>query len=197
MTQILDDSRHRPVVFETRAEQNPRRRMKPVRVLAGSTLVLAALTGAVGLALGGSAVWSAVQPEVPANAPAPLWISTPSHITKAATEDRDTIGADKAADKNKGQDDAVRSANAGNATSSTKGRSASSGHTSSSSGGGTSSGTGTASGNTATHTTPTTRGEPEPGDDGHQGGGGATSGGGGSSSSGGGSSKGGKSSGHA
>jgi hypothetical protein len=188
MTQILDDSRHRPVVFETRAEQSTRRMARPVRVLAGSTLVLAALTGAVGLALGGSAVWSAVEPQVPNNAPAPLWIATPTHITKAATEDRSTIE-----NRDKGKDD-DRPASAGH-SSSTEGSSSSSGHTSSTTSGTASGGT---SGGAVTHTVPTTRGEPESGDDGHKGGSGAGGGSspGGGSSSGGGSSKGGKSASH-
>jgi hypothetical protein len=90
MTQLLDDGRHRPVVFETRAEQRTRRLRRPIRLLAGSTLVFAALTGAVGLALGGSAVWSVVETKVPNNAPAPLWITPPTHVAKGATEDRAT-----------------------------------------------------------------------------------------------------------
>jgi hypothetical protein len=52
-----------------------------MRVLAGATLVLVALVGAAGVALGGSAVWSGVGPNVPNNAPAPLWPLPPTPIT--------------------------------------------------------------------------------------------------------------------
>jgi uncharacterized membrane protein YgcG len=90
MSQVLGDSRNRPVVFETHAEPTVRRMRSPVRLLAGGTLVLAALTGAVGLAFGGSAVWSIVGPQVPNNAPAPLWIAPPRAITPVRTDDGHT-----------------------------------------------------------------------------------------------------------
>lgn len=51
-----------------------------MRVLAWLTLAIAALAGAVGLAFGGSAVWSVVGPKAPANEPAPLWIPQPTAI---------------------------------------------------------------------------------------------------------------------
>ncbi|HEX4703949.1 MAG TPA: hypothetical protein VH352_17605 [Pseudonocardiaceae bacterium] len=68
-----EDSRHRPVVFQTHAEPGERQRRRPMRMLAGATLILVALAGATGLALGGSAVWSGVGPKVQNHTPAPLW----------------------------------------------------------------------------------------------------------------------------
>jgi eukaryotic-like serine/threonine-protein kinase len=81
MTQPSDDSRNRPVVLQTRAEPAARHLRKPVRVLAGATLVVAALSGAAGLAFGGSAVWSVVGPQAGNDAPAPLWVEPPKAIT--------------------------------------------------------------------------------------------------------------------
>jgi hypothetical protein len=54
-----------------------------VRVLAWITLAIVALAGAVGLAFGGSAVWSVIGPKPPANEPAPLWIPQPTPIAPA------------------------------------------------------------------------------------------------------------------
>jgi hypothetical protein len=68
-----EDTRRRPVIFQTRAEQTAANRRRPTRVLAGATLLLVALAGAAGVALGGSAVWSGVGPNLPNNTPAPLW----------------------------------------------------------------------------------------------------------------------------
>jgi hypothetical protein len=75
-----EDTRRRPVIFQTRAEPSAGNLRRPVRVLAGATLVLVALVGAAGVALGGSAVWSGVGPDVPNN-PAPLWPLPPTPIT--------------------------------------------------------------------------------------------------------------------
>ena len=75
-----EDTRRRPVVFHTHAEPAASNRGRPVRVLAGATLVLVALAGAAGVALGGSAVWSGVGPNVPNNN-APLWPMPPTPIT--------------------------------------------------------------------------------------------------------------------
>ncbi|HEY3606771.1 MAG TPA: hypothetical protein VGL06_04690 [Pseudonocardiaceae bacterium] len=74
-----EDTRRRPVVFHTHAEPAAGSRRRPLRVLAGATLVLAALAGATGVALGGSAVWTGVGPNVPNNAP--LWPVPPTPIT--------------------------------------------------------------------------------------------------------------------
>jgi hypothetical protein len=68
-----EDTRRRPVIFQTHAEQAAANRRRPTRVLAGATLLLVALAGAAGVALGGSAVWSGVGPNLPNNNPAPLW----------------------------------------------------------------------------------------------------------------------------
>jgi hypothetical protein len=76
-----EDTRRRPVIFQTRAEPNAGSLRRPMRVLAGATLVLVALVGAAGVALGGSAVWSGVGPDVPNNGPAPLWPQPPTPIT--------------------------------------------------------------------------------------------------------------------
>jgi hypothetical protein len=89
MTQSSDDSRNRPVVLETRAEPGPRHLRKPVRVLASATLVVAALSGAAGLAFGGSAVWSVVGPQGGNNAPVPLWFAPPSPVTQIPVRARD------------------------------------------------------------------------------------------------------------
>lgn len=83
MSQLLDDSRNRPVVFETSAEPTPRRHRRPVQVLAGATLVFASLAGAAGLAFGGSAVWSVVGPKDASNVPAPLWFPPPPAVSTA------------------------------------------------------------------------------------------------------------------
>jgi hypothetical protein len=80
---VAEDSRHRPVVFQTHAEPGERLLRRPMRVLAGATLVLAALAGATGLALGGSAVWSGVGPKVQDHAPAPLWTMPATPVTQA------------------------------------------------------------------------------------------------------------------
>jgi hypothetical protein len=74
-----EDTRRRPLVFHTHAEPAAGNRRRPVRVLAGATLLLVALAGAAGVALGGSAVWSGVGPDVPNNAP--LWPLPPTPIT--------------------------------------------------------------------------------------------------------------------
>jgi len=76
-----EDTRRRPVIFRTHAEPSAGYLRRPMRVLAGATLVLVALVGAAGVALGGSAVWSGVGPDVPNNAPAPLWPLPPTPIT--------------------------------------------------------------------------------------------------------------------
>jgi uncharacterized membrane protein YgcG len=76
-----EDTRRRPVIFRTHAEPSAGYLRRPMRVLAGATLVLVALVGAAGVALGGSAVWSGVGPNVPNNAPAPLWPQPPTPIT--------------------------------------------------------------------------------------------------------------------
>jgi hypothetical protein len=73
-----EDTRRRPVVFRTRAEPAARARRRPLRVLAGATLVLVGLAGATGVALGGSAVWTGVGPNVPSDAP--LWPVPPTPI---------------------------------------------------------------------------------------------------------------------
>jgi uncharacterized membrane protein YgcG len=128
MSQVLGDSRNRPVVFETHAEPTVRRMRSPVRLLAGSTLVLAALTGAVGLAFGGSAVWSVVGPQVPNNAPAPLWIAPPRAITPVRTDDGHTTSdldhaqptTTTGAGATQGGNDADRPATANHASTGTK-----------------------------------------------------------------------------
>lgn len=82
MTQPSEDSRNRPVVLQTRAEPAPRHLRKPARMLAGATLVVAALSGAAGLAFGGSAVWSVVGPQGSNNAHDPIWVAPPSQVTQ-------------------------------------------------------------------------------------------------------------------
>lgn len=86
MTEPLEDTRNRPVVFRTHAAAQPRSRRRPIRVLATITLVLAAMAGATGLAFGGSAVWSVIGPKAPANEPAPLWLPEPTPIGPAANK---------------------------------------------------------------------------------------------------------------
>jgi len=95
MSEPWEDNRDRPVVFQTRAEPRPRLRRRPVRVLAWITLAIAALAGAVGLAFGGSAVWSVVGPKAPANEPAPLWIPQPTRIAPpvGVIADKSSTGA--------------------------------------------------------------------------------------------------------
>lgn len=93
MTDLLDDTRNRPVVFETRAEPGQHRLRPHARALAGATLVVAALGGAAGITFGGSALWSVVGG---VNDQAPLWVPPPPAVTTpqpqedhAATVDRD------------------------------------------------------------------------------------------------------------
>jgi uncharacterized membrane protein YgcG len=87
MTQPPEDSRNRPVVLQTRAEPAPRHLRKPARVLAGATLVVAALSGAAGLAFGGSAVWSVVGPQGSNNVHDPIWVAPPSQVPIPARVD--------------------------------------------------------------------------------------------------------------
>lgn len=75
-----EDTRRRPLVFRTQAEPVAGYLRRPARVLTWATLVLVALVGAAGVALGGSAVWSGVGPDLP-NTPAPLWPLPPTPIT--------------------------------------------------------------------------------------------------------------------
>jgi uncharacterized membrane protein YgcG len=111
-----EDTRRRPVIFQTHAEQAAANRRRPTRVLAGATLLLVALAGAAGVALGGSAVWSGVGPNLPNNNPAPLWPqpitptnapalagnSTPSTHDDPATHDNPAAPA-TTADSQKGK----------------------------------------------------------------------------------------------
>jgi hypothetical protein len=95
MTDLLEDTRNRPVVFETRAEPGQHRLRPHVRMLAGATLVVAALAGAAGITFGGSALWSVLgNPSGTSESPAPLWLPPPRGVTAprvdgATTADRD------------------------------------------------------------------------------------------------------------
>ncbi len=189
MSQLLDDSRNRPVVFETSAEPTPRRLRRPVRVLAGATLVFASLAGAAGLAFGGSAVWSVVVPKDASNVPAPLWfppppaVSTaPRHVT-AIDPDADhsalTGPTATTADRQKG-----RSPGGSGSSGSGSGNSSSGSGSSGSGRAATAEHTATADDTaTVTHEAPaTTNQEPEPGhDDNRRGAGGSGGSGGGTS----------------
>ncbi|HEX4724741.1 MAG TPA: hypothetical protein VH333_19635 [Pseudonocardiaceae bacterium] len=84
MSEPIEDSRNRPLVFQTHASPGPGSSRRPIRVLATITLVIAALAGATGLAFGGPAVWSVVGPKAPANEPAPLWIPAPTPVGEIA-----------------------------------------------------------------------------------------------------------------
>jgi hypothetical protein len=85
-----DDTRHRPVLFETRAEPSAKHMRRPLRLLIGTTVALTALAGAAGLAFGGSAVWAVIGPQAPNSNPAPLWIAPPSPVTPVRTDDDTT-----------------------------------------------------------------------------------------------------------
>lgn len=85
-----DDTRHRPVLFETRAEPSAGHLRRPLRLLIGITVALTALAGAAGLAFGGSAVWAVIGPQAPNSNPAPLWIAPPSPVTPVRTDDDTT-----------------------------------------------------------------------------------------------------------
>jgi hypothetical protein len=79
LAQVPNDGRRRPVVFSTRAEQGVHHeRRRPLRVLMWITIALVLAVASVGLAVGGSAVWSVVGPKAPSNSPAPLWIEPPT-----------------------------------------------------------------------------------------------------------------------
>lgn len=85
MSAVEDDQR-RPVVFETRAEPNGWHRRGRLRPVLRFALAVLTLAGAAGLAVGGSAVWSAVAPRTANNTPVPLWITPPaaqSHSTRS------------------------------------------------------------------------------------------------------------------
>src|ERR1700754_3552260 len=187
MSQLLDDSRNRPVGFETSAEPTPRRRRRPVRVLAGATLVFASLAGAAGLAFGGSAVWSVVGPRDASNVPAPLWLppppavsTAPRHIT-AIDPDADhsalTGSPATTADRQKGRSPGGKGSSGSGSSGKGSSGTASSGSGSSASGSASGSGETEHSATTqraatagqpatATHEAPaTTNQEPEPGHD--------------------------------
>lgn len=174
MTDLLDDSRNRPVVFETHAEPAPRRLPNSRRVLVGATVVVGVLAGSAGLAFGGSAVWSVVGPKASNNTPAPLWIAPPPRVSAPEQHDASAVDPDH---KTLTNDAATTTKAPTHETESHKG-SGSSGPGSGSSSGSGSSGSG-ATGSHDTHETaatqaptaassPTTNGEPEPGDDGHR-----------------------------
>lgn len=210
MSDLLDDSRNRPVVFQTSAEPSrPRRRLRrPAGVLAGATLVVASLAGAAGLAFGGSAVWSVVGPKG-GDAPAPLWLPAPPSVSQAPTSPRHAAPdpstlhprSSLAGHPEPGDPD-HNTAKSGRGGGGDSGGS-NSGPGGGSSGSGRSPGGSTASGNTATtntHEATATQGAPvteeEPGHDENQRGSGGSGGGGSSSGgSGGGGSSGGSSSG--
>jgi hypothetical protein len=98
MADLLEDTRNRPVVFQTRAEPGQNRLRPHVRMLAGATLVVAALAGAAGITFGGSALWSVLgNSDAPNNNTAPLWLPPPKGVTTpqergehTATVDRDS-----------------------------------------------------------------------------------------------------------
>jgi hypothetical protein len=98
MADLLEDTRNRPVVFQTRAEPGAHRLRPHVRVLAGTTLVVAALAGAAGITFGGSALWSVLgNTSGSDNAPPPLWIPPPKGITAPHTDDHQpAVGRDAA-----------------------------------------------------------------------------------------------------
>lgn len=176
MSQLLDDSRNRPVVFETSAEPSPRRLRRPVQVLAGATLVFASLAGAAGLAFGGSAVWSVVGPKDANNVPAPLWFPPPPAVSTAP---RHVTAIDPDADHT-----TLPSTKPSTTTDRQRGRS-SGGSGKGGSGGSVSDEAATAAQTApATHEAPaTTNQEPEPGlDENRRGAGGSGGGGGGGTS---------------
>lgn len=207
MSDLLDDSRNRPLVFHTSAEpSSPRRRLRrPAGVLAGATLVVASLAGAAGLAFGGSAVWSVVGPKG-GDAPAPLWLPPPPSVSQAASSRHDapanpnSIHPTLPGHPEPGDADHNTAKSGRGGANSGKGGSGrgSSGSGSGRSPGGSSSGGGsspTTHEATSTQGGPATNQEPEPGRDdnrspggsgsGSSGGSGSTSGGSGSGSSGG------------
>jgi uncharacterized membrane protein YgcG len=102
MSEPFEDSRNRPVVFQTHAEALPRSHRRPVRVLVTITLVLVALAGATGLAFGGSAVWSVIGPKAGTNEPAPLWIPEPTPIGAAANKQATEFDGDRTTPTNAG-----------------------------------------------------------------------------------------------
>ncbi|HKN97530.1 MAG TPA: hypothetical protein VJX10_10470 [Pseudonocardiaceae bacterium] len=96
MTDLLDDSRNRPVVFETRAEPGQHRVRPHLRVLAGASLVVAALGGAAAITFGGSALWSVVgSPGGVSDTPAPLWIPPPRGVTTPQPQQDHTATVDR------------------------------------------------------------------------------------------------------
>lgn len=73
----VPDDRQRPVVYQTRAEPGLRaERPRSMRVLIWIMLALGAAAVSVGVAVGGSAVWSVIGPKTPGNAP--LWLEPPT-----------------------------------------------------------------------------------------------------------------------
>lgn len=75
-----NDSRQRPVVFETHAPPagTSKQQRKPLRVLTWITLVFIGAAVCCGVAVGGTAVWAVVGPKSHGNAPEPLWVSPPT-----------------------------------------------------------------------------------------------------------------------
>lgn len=73
----VPDDRQRPVVYQTGAEPGANgERRRSLRVLMWIMIVLGAAVVSVGVAVGGSAVWSVVGPKTPGNVP--LWIEPPT-----------------------------------------------------------------------------------------------------------------------
>lgn len=96
MADLLEDTRNRPVVFETRAEPGQHRLRPHVRMLAGATLVVAALAGAAGITFGGSALWSVLgNSGAPDNGPPPLWLPPPKGVTEPQTQTRHDATVDR------------------------------------------------------------------------------------------------------
>ncbi|HEX5119156.1 MAG TPA: hypothetical protein VFW65_28540 [Pseudonocardiaceae bacterium] len=94
MADLLDDTRNRPVVFQTQAEPGQHRLRPHVRMLAGATLVVAALAGAAGITFGGSALWSVLgTSDVPNTKP--LWLPPPKGVTTPLDQSRHTATVDR------------------------------------------------------------------------------------------------------
>lgn len=173
MADLLEDTRNRPVVFQTQAEPGQHRMRPHVRMLAGATLVVAALAGAAGITFGGSALWSVLgDSNAPNTNQAPLWLPPPKGVTTpqerehTATVDRDrtaitnptTTAHHPSATHVPGADDPPNHDATESATAAPN--------------------TGT---NNATQAPTSSHNEPEPGDDHHRGAGGGGPHGGGSS----------------
>ncbi len=88
-----EDSRHRPIVLQTRGDDAESARRGPARYFAWAGTGVIALAAAVGVVAGGTAVWSAFDPGTPSQSPAPLWFPPPATVQpQSATTTPDDNG---------------------------------------------------------------------------------------------------------